>query len=125
MPTGIQKRLPGLYRLFAAYVNQDWDVHGATVDDAIRAFLSESKPAAVAKVCAELDTLLSMKLSDDRLDKTLTSLRCGYDWSKAGGSLAFLTHIRTKVFSKVSDTSEKNLRRGQKAGDDDPSAATR
>ncbi len=125
MPTGIQKRLPGLYRLFAAYVNQDWDVHGGTVDDAIRRYLADSKPADIAKARSELDALLAMKLSDTRLDKTLTSLRCGYDWSKAGGATAFLTDIRTRFFSKVSDTSGKNLRRGQKAGDADPSAETR
>ncbi len=95
MPTGIQKRLPGLYRLFAAYVNQDFDVHGATVEDAIRKYLSESKPADVAKARAELDALLAKGLDAARLDKTLDSLRCGYDWSKAGGAATFLARVRT------------------------------
>ena len=95
MPTGIQKRLPGLYRLFAAYVNQDWDVHGATVDDAIRRFIADSKPADVARAKADLDGLLALGLPDARLDKTLESLRCGYDWSKAGGASAFLSRVRT------------------------------
>ena len=94
MPTGIQKRLPGLYRLFAAYVNQDWDAHGARVDDAIQRYLADSKPFDVAKARAELDSLLTMKLSDARLARTLTSLRCGYDWSRAGGASAFLTRVR-------------------------------
>ena len=94
MPTGIKSRLPGLYRLFAGYVNQDWDAHGTTVDAVIARFVSESKPADVAKACTELDGLLALKLPDARLDKTLTSLRCGYDWSKAGGASAFLTRVR-------------------------------
>ena len=94
MPTGIQQRLPGLYRLFAAYVNQDWDVHGAKVEDAIGRFVAESKPADVAKARAELDALLARKLDDTRLDKTLDSLRCGYDWSRAGGATAFLARVR-------------------------------
>ena len=95
MPTGIQKRLPGLYRLFAGYVNQDWDAHGPTVDAVISRFVSESKPADVAKARTELDALLALKLPDARLDKTLASLRCGYDWSRAGGASAFLTRVRT------------------------------
>ena len=97
MPTGIQKRLPGLYRLFAAYVNQDWDVHGGTVEDAIRKFVSESKPADVAKARVELDALLATKRDDARLDKTLDSLRCGYDWSKAGGAAKFLARVRVLI----------------------------
>lgn len=95
MPTGIQKRLPGLYRLFAAYVNQDYDVHGGTVEAAIRAYASESKPADVAKARAELDALLARKLDAARLDKTLDALHCGYDWSKAGGASKFLARVRT------------------------------
>lgn len=94
MATGIQKRLPGLYRLFAAYVNQDWDVHGKTVDAAIVRYVADSKPADVAKARRELDAMLAMKLSDARLDKTLESLRCGYDWSKAGGAAVFLARVR-------------------------------
>lgn len=94
MATGIKARLPGLYRLFAAYLNQDWDVHGATVDAVVRRFLAESKPADVAKARAELDALLALKLDDARLDKTLDALRCGYDWSKAGGAAAFLAEVR-------------------------------
>ena len=94
MSTGIQHRLPGLYRLFAAYVNQDWDVHGPSVDDAIKRFLADSKPSDVSMARAELDALLAMKLSDTRLDKTLELLRCGYDWSNSGGASAFLTHVR-------------------------------
>lgn len=95
MTTGIQKRLPGLYRLFAAYVNQDWDVHGKKVEAAISKFVADSKPADVAKARRELDALLAMNLPDARLDKTLESLRCGYDWSKAGGASAFLDRVRT------------------------------
>jgi hypothetical protein len=95
VPTGIQKRLPGLYRLFAAYVNQDFDVHGAKVEDAIRKYLAESKPADVVKARAELDALLAKGFEDARLDKTLDSLHCGYDWSKAGGATRFLGRVRT------------------------------
>jgi len=92
--TGIQKRLPGLYRLFAAYVNQDFDVHGARVEDAVRAYATEAKPADVAKARAELDALLAKRLGDVRLDRTLDSLRCGYDWAKAGGATKFLARVR-------------------------------
>ena len=102
MPTGIQKRLPGLYRLFAAYVNQDWDVHGTKVDAAILKYVTDSKPAEVAKARRELDALLAMELPDARLDKTLTSLRCGYDWSKAGGAAAFLARVRALLGNPAS-----------------------
>jgi hypothetical protein len=92
--TGIQNRLPALYRLFAAYVNQDWDDHGRSPDAAVKVFIKESKPEDVARARTELDGLLATKLDDGRLDKTLTSLRCGYDWSKAGGATAWLQRVR-------------------------------
>lgn len=94
MPTGIQKRLPGLYRLFAAYVNQDWDAHGKSPDAAVKAFIEESRSTDVAKTLRELDALLAKNLDEARLDKTLASLRCGYDWSKAGGAATFLARVR-------------------------------
>lgn len=97
MSTGIQKRLPGLYRLFAAYVNQDFDVHGGTVDDAIARFVDESKATDVTKARRELDALLAMKLPDARLSRTLDALRCGFDWAKAGGATAFLVAVRARL----------------------------
>lgn len=86
---------PQLGRLFRAYVNQDFDVHGPDPLDAVRAYVRDVAPATRAAAAAELDRLLATATSEAALDRALDALKCGYRPSAAGSTArAFLRAVR-------------------------------
>ena len=88
-------RYPRLGRLFAAYVNQDWDVHGETPYGAVRAYASASKAAERREAVAEIDRLLAEFRGEKALDAALGGLLCGYAPSADGTTAkAFLGRVR-------------------------------
>jgi hypothetical protein len=71
-------RYPHLRRLFAAYLNQDWDAMGPRPEDAVRRY-AEDVPAADRTAAArEVTRLLAAARSEAALARALDGLRCGY-----------------------------------------------
>jgi len=88
-------RYPRLGRLFAAYLNQDWDVHGETPYGAVRAYASASKAAERREAVAEIARLLAEFRGEKALDAALDGLLCGYAPSADGTTAkAFLGRVR-------------------------------
>lgn len=86
-PSSPRTAYPTLARLFAAYVNQDFDVHGPDPLDAVRAFVRDVTPATRARAADEAARLLRRARTETGLDRTLGALRCGV-WPKARGTTA-------------------------------------
>lgn len=55
--------------LFSAYLNQDFDLLFATADDAIRTFAQQSTSDEVSRAIADVETILSMNLSEEDVRK--------------------------------------------------------
>jgi len=86
---------PQLARLFRAYVNQDFDVHGPDPLDAVRAYARDVRPATRAAAAAELDRLLATARTEATLDAALDALKCGVLPSAAGSTArAFLRAVK-------------------------------
>lgn len=85
-------RYPALARLFGAYLNQDYDVHGKDPLDAVRAFAKDAPAAQRAAAIDELRRLLAAAKDDADLDRRLGALRCGYLPSSAGRTARAFVH---------------------------------
>ena len=76
---------PRLHRLFAAYVNQDWDAYGPKPEDAVLAYAKDATKAERAETVAEIERLLASTktaraaAAERSLDAVLDELHCGYD----------------------------------------------
>ncbi|HVG94371.1 MAG TPA: contact-dependent growth inhibition system immunity protein [Planctomycetota bacterium] len=88
-------RYPRLRRLFAAYVNQDWDTMGPRPEDAVRRYAGEVSAADRAAAAREVTRLLAAARSEAALARALDDLRCGYA-PEADGRTAreFLAAVR-------------------------------
>lgn len=56
-----------LTAFFRAYLHQDYDLHYASVEDAIRAYRDDSSPQERRRVIAEIDSLLAAHPGDAAL----------------------------------------------------------
>lgn len=92
---------PHLYRLFAAYVDQDWDRYGPSPEDAVRQFASETSAADRAATAQEVEKLLAEVKTEKSLDRALSGLRCGYLPSADGKTnTAWLTSVSRLLRAK-------------------------
>jgi hypothetical protein len=92
---------PQLARLFKAYVNQDYDVHGPDPLDAVRAYAADVRPATRAAAAAETDDLLATAKGEAALDAVLDALKCGYLPSAAGSTArAFLRAVKAVLTAR-------------------------
>lgn len=71
-------RYPRLHRLFAAYVNQDWDAYGKAPEAAVLAYARDVTAAERAETAQELARLLAAARTEKALERELDALRCGY-----------------------------------------------
>jgi hypothetical protein len=58
MSIELEIAFPELRYLFGAYLNQDYDVHGPSLGDAVRAFARDENPAVVAALHADIARFL-------------------------------------------------------------------
>ena len=79
---------PHLHRLFAAYVNQDWDTYGPVPEDAVAAYVRDATKAERAATVVEIRALLAASPATKVLDVVLDELHCGYDPRAHGVSTA-------------------------------------
>lgn len=79
---------PRLHRLFAAYVNQDWDAYGPAPEDAVAAYAHDATKAERAETVGEIRRLLAASKATKVLDVVLDELHCGYDPRAHGVSTA-------------------------------------
>lgn len=95
MNDALLERYPRLGRLFAAYVNQDWDSHGETPYAAVRAYVSATKVAERREAVEEIARLLAEFRGEKALDAALGDLLCGYAPSADGTTAkAFLGRVK-------------------------------
>ncbi len=66
---------PDLAHLLGAYLNQDYDIYGPSIGDAVGAFVNDDPPEYVAATRNDIQRFLSMNAS--RLDETLDRLDPG------------------------------------------------
>lgn len=72
MPEVEANRYPKLYNLLAAYLNQDYDLNGDSLDDAVQAFVDSAAPKDVTATRREI--ALFLNLEKDDLDGALRRL---------------------------------------------------
>lgn len=65
------KNLQSAENMFSAYLNQDFDLMFGTADEAIRAFVQHGTPAKVSLVISDVEKVLSMRLSEEDLQKLI------------------------------------------------------
>lgn len=95
MNDALLERYPRLARLFAAYLNQDWDLHGDTPYAAVRAYARTTKATERKEAVAEIGRLLAEFPGERALDAALGELLCGYAPSAEGVTAkAFVGRVR-------------------------------
>ncbi len=95
MNDALLERYPRLGRLFAAYVNQDWDAHGETPYAAVRAYVSATKAVERREAVDEIARLVAEFRGEKALDAALGDLLCGYAPSADGTTAkAFLGRVK-------------------------------
>jgi hypothetical protein len=88
------ERYPRLARLFAAYVNQDWDVHGETPYGAVRAYASATKAAERKEAVAEIARLLAEFRGEKALDAALGDSSAATPSADGTTAKAFLGRVK-------------------------------
>ncbi len=86
---------PNLFQFLGAYFHEDWMCEFAFADDVVRSFLADSDGSAVERVIMEIDTLLAMNMTENKIrDFLLKEIGCCYcywhDWQDGN---TWLKHI--------------------------------
>lgn len=58
MSTSLSRSYPDLAHLLGAYLNQDFDIYGPNLEDAVRAFVADDPPEYVAATRADIARFL-------------------------------------------------------------------
>lgn len=75
MSDDLADRYPMLAQLLGAYLNQDFDLHGPTLEDAVLAFCDDARPDCVVATRADIGRFLRDNAHD--LDAALDALDPG------------------------------------------------
>jgi hypothetical protein len=86
---------PLLRRLCGAYLHQDFDVHGPSPEDAVRAFVGTLDPAGRSALRDEIRRFLARHPDDAARTAALTRFRLAVDLAHFGyaGAGAFLGRV--------------------------------
>ncbi|GGF20382.1 hypothetical protein GCM10011611_27990 [Aliidongia dinghuensis] len=84
----LQKQFFNLFTLLAGYLNQDFDIFGPDLDDAVNAFIDVSDAATIAETRAEIAHFLKTKAND--LDAELERLSGGHAQEPGMSTHAYL-----------------------------------
>ena len=102
MNASLPRRYPRLFRLFSAYLNEDWDQTFPTADAAVAAFRKDAKARERREAAAELATLSTEFPDESSLDDALGGLLCGYLPSAHGTTARrWVEHLRSLFQVKV------------------------
>lgn len=93
----MKTKFPLVGRLFAAYLNQDFQVTFGTPDNAIRAFAEHCNQEERLHAKTEIQSILSMNLSEKEMEEFIYGkLDCEYAYSTEWSSgQRWLEHIRS------------------------------
>jgi hypothetical protein len=75
MADDLSDAYPDLAHLFGAYLNQDYDIYGPTLEDAVRAFVADDPPECV--MATRLDIARFLHDHPDDADAALDALDAG------------------------------------------------
>ncbi|WP_150618529.1 contact-dependent growth inhibition system immunity protein [Pseudomonas fluorescens] len=86
---------PNLFQFLGAYFHEDWMCEFDLADDVIKSFLADSEAHAISYVINEIEALLALNLTEDKLrDLLLRELGCCYCyWHEWQDGVAWLTHV--------------------------------
>lgn len=104
MPVALAKEYPGLAYLLGAYLHQDFDIHGGTLADAVRAFGREEVPDVVAEALSDIRRL--ERTYPDRLEWALHALEHSFARPPGKDAGAFL-HWLGDVLSEMPATGNR------------------
>ena len=76
MDTVLSASFPDLAHLLGAYLNQDFDVYGPTIGDAVRAFVDDDPSDHIAAARSDIQRFLALHVG--ALDAELTRLDPGH-----------------------------------------------
>jgi hypothetical protein len=76
MESVLSAGFPDLAHLLGAYLNQDFDLYGPSISDAVRAFCHDDPPEYVAAVRTDIGRFIAENSGD--LDAALTALDPGH-----------------------------------------------
>jgi hypothetical protein len=76
MDTELQDQFPNLDQLLGGYLNQDFDIYGPDLEDAVDAYIDDAPAALIAATRVEIASFLDLKAND--LDAELERLSAGY-----------------------------------------------
>lgn len=90
----MKERFPQLGRLFAAYLNQDWEATAPTPEAVVQRFGEDVGAKGRAATLTELVALQKECKTEKALDAALDELRCGYlPRGKGDTCKAFLARV--------------------------------
>ena len=81
------REYPALYQLFGGYFHEDWRDESGTPDEAVRSFVRDAPPDAVAAARRELERLLAGGYDDGALTRVLEA-GFGCTYAPAGDGIA-------------------------------------
>jgi hypothetical protein len=76
MDTELQDQFPNLDQVLGGYLNQDFDIYGPALEDAVDAYIDDAPAAVIAETRLEIARFLELKAND--LDGELERLSAGY-----------------------------------------------
>ena len=87
----LREEFPKLTTILGAYLNQDYTICGPTLDDAVKAYISETTTNGIITARAEIARFLDVKAND--LDAELDRLDNEYSREPGMDARAFLVWL--------------------------------
>ena len=98
-----------LEQFLGASFHQDWMSDSADSESAIRQYLAGESPRVVNTILQELDHLLSLRLSEEKLrDVALRDLGCYYEPNYKGQSMTEWLHFVRSLLAVASRQAGKD-----------------